>query len=124
MLMRIFHYNRKLYQPYLLYLITYNSKSSTISACDCDSFDSHCFLFLNHSTCGCDGSGSEDMAEVILFFCAVFCCCIISTEFIYILVKVFTVHIRNIYKNSHCRVYRVKNLANSINSINSYVVQV
>jgi len=118
MVMRICHYKHKLQLPYLLYLITYNSKSGVSSSCDCNSFDPQCFLFLNHMTCDCNGSGD---AEIILFLCTAFCCCIISVEFIYILVKIFTIHIRNIYKDSHCRVYRIKNLSKSIASINSQV---
>jgi hypothetical protein len=113
--MKIFHCNRKLYKPYLLYLMQYDSKNETGVICDGCDCDIHCFICIRGDFCG---ECNEDAAGIIAVICAAFCCCIITVEFVHIVSKVLTLHFRNHYKNSHCRVYRIKNLGQgSVNTI-------
>lgn len=56
----------------------------------------------------------EETRSARVIACFACCLCLMAIEFIHMLVKIIMLHIRNLYKNSHCKVYRVKNLENII----------
>jgi len=120
--------NMATYKPYLLYLITYNTKQNNYhkeSVDCCDAFclssthnDCCCICVYGGDSCNCD---CDDGCAVILVFVlvivALFCLLIIAVIFIMLLFKIITLHSRNLHKKSYYKVYRIKDLNISINEV-------
>lgn len=109
-------------EPYLIYLATYDTKSSPNIDLECCA-DSDCFCINPWFRCGlinidvgdgCDGCDDEG-AIILMLFCAVLCVFIMAFFILWLVIKIVSVHIMNLRKTSLVGTRRIKDLDVSIN---------